>query len=139
MKATFLIAFVLIGTSTVHAESNIELQKKNAFLTLSAFECAVVSPNEKETERLFTLGLKVGRDFIQFAQANTDLYLKTIKPQVPMLWNWIAGPSPDFILGQIYADREHDVYKEFSLDNELWKIKKQNMYNAKNCVFLSEK
>lgn len=139
MRALLLICFILLPNTIAYAESNVDKQIKNAFLTLSAFECAVVSPNDKEAERLFTIGLNVGRDFIQFVQSNPDLYLKTIRSQVPILWSLTSGPTQDFILGRIYAAMEDKIYKEFSPDEELWKIKKQNMYQTKNCALLNHK
>ena len=138
MRTSLLIVAAFLIASTARAEPNAETQKKNSFLALSAFECAVVSPNDKEAERLFMLGYKAGKEFLQFVQTDTDLYLKTMKSQIPLLWNLMAGPTPDFILGRVYADREHEIYKEFSPDNELWKLKKQNMYRTKNCALLGK-
>ncbi|WP_221192006.1 hypothetical protein [Microbulbifer rhizosphaerae] len=107
-------------------------------MTLSAFECAVVAPNDAEAERLFMLGLKVGRGFIAYVQTHQETYAKDFKPKVAILWNMTSGPSPDFILGQIYANRADDVYENFSSDEELWKMKKQNMYREKNCALLGK-
>ena len=128
----------LVSAPAAHAEVNIDEQKKNSFMTLSAFECAVVSPNDKEGERLFKLGLKAGRDFLKFVQTDRNLYLKTIKSQVPMLWNLTAGPTADFVLGQIYADRMNKIYEEFTPDDELWNLTKQKMYREKNCELLGK-
>lgn len=139
MRIASIIGFMLLGSTAAQAGSEVDRQIKRSFLVPSAFECAVVSPNDKERERLFMLGLKAGRDFIRFVQDNTDLYRKNMSDHVPMLWNLIRGPTPDFILGRVYADREREIYKEFSSDDALWNIKKRNMYDAKNCALLGEK
>lgn len=138
VRIYLLAGYFMLGSTVALADSSIDAQVKNAFLTLSTFECAVVSPDDKETERLFMLGLKAGRDFIEFARANPEIYRTSLSPKVPFLWNMTSGPTPDFILGQIYAGRVHEVYKEFSRDEELWKVKKQNMYHSKNCALLGK-
>lgn len=84
------------------------------------------------------LGLNAGREFIAYAQAHADTYAKDLHPHVAVLWNLTSGPSPDFILGQIYADRVDEVYKAYSSDEALWKIKKENMYREKNCALLGK-
>jgi len=137
MKKSLLVGALLVAP-LAHTAPNIELQKKNSFLAISAFECAVVSPNDIESERLFKLGYTTGKDFLHFVQTDTNLYQKTLKSQVPMLWNLMGGPTPDFILGLVYADRQHEIYKEFSPDNEIWKSKKQKIYQARNCALLSK-
>lgn len=138
MRSMLLFAMVLWSTSLGNAESTTEPYIKKSFLTLSAFECAVVAPNEKEAERLFALGLKAGREFIAFVQSSSEQDQKTIKSKVAMLW-YQGGPTPDFILGQIYADRQREIYKEFVMHDQLWKLKKDNMYRAKNCSLIAEK
>ncbi len=143
MRALLVICFIFVTNTIVHAEPDVEMQIKNAFLTLSAFECAVVSPNDKETERLFTIGLKAGRDFVQFVRSNPDLSLKTIMPKVPILWSMTSGPTADFIIGRIYEERMNEVmdeiYKKYPLDEELRKMKKQDIYQTKNCALLGQK
>ncbi len=132
----FLLAIFPYGLA--YAGPSLDQQIKNSYLTLSAFECSAVSPDEKEAERLFLVGLNSGREFIAYANAHKKNYLKDLKPKVAILWNMTGGPSPDFILGQIYADRVEEVYKEFTTDKELWKLKKSNMYHEKNCALLGK-
>ncbi len=135
----FAITIILLTFSSVcRAESKAETQIKNSFLTLSAFECSAIAPNDKEIERLFVLGLNAGREFIAYANSHADTYGKELHPHVAVLWNLTSGPSPDFILGQIYADRVDDVYKQKDplSDDAVWKIKKENMYREKNCALL---
>ena len=81
------------------------------------------------------MGLKSGRDFIETAKSKTDLYAK-VRSQIPMLWTMTGGPTTDFILGQVYAQLEADIYKKFDSDEKLWKAVKDNMYREKNCALL---
>jgi len=120
------IGSLLLASSVARAESAVELQIRNSFLALSAFECSAVAPNDKEHERLFLLGLKAGRDFISYVQANPKTYAEDFHPKVAVLWNMTSGPSPDFILGQIYADRVDEMYKDYDLDEKVWKVRKDN-------------
>jgi hypothetical protein len=128
----------LLATSPVLAESELDKQIKNSFLTLSAFECSVISPSEIEAERLFLLGLDAGREFIAYVNANSDSYKTEIGPKVAILWALSSGPTSDFILGQVYSDRADTVYEDFTIDDELWKIKKGIMYKDKNCALLGK-
>jgi hypothetical protein len=53
-----------------------------------------------------------------------------------MLWNITSGPTTDFLLGQVYAQLEADIYKKFDSDDKLWKLIKDNMFREKNCALL---
>lgn len=136
MKLLSTALFFLSGAAL--ADSAVETQVRNSYLTLSAFECAVVAIDDKERERLFMLGLKAGREFIAYAQAHPETYVTDFKPKVAIVWNMTSGPSPDFILGQIFANRADDVYRNFSSDEELWKMKKGDMYLEMNCALLGK-
>lgn len=137
---SFMALIILALPIICRADPNKEIQIKNSFLTLSAFECSAVAPNDKEAERLFMLGLTAGREFIAYAQSHSDSYAKELHPHVAILWNLTNGPSPDFILGQLYADRVDNIYKEKDplSDEALWKIKKENIYRDKNCALLGK-
>ena len=137
MRMSLIFLCLLFGT-LCFADSTVENQIKNSFLTLSAFECSVVAPNEKEADRLFKLGLNAGREYIAYAQEHSDSYANDLQPHVAILWNMISGPSPDFILGQIYANRVDEIYKDFSSDEVEWKIRKDNMYREKNCGLIGK-
>jgi hypothetical protein len=137
MRYAFTIC-LLLTSAVAHAESSVDLHIRNSYLTLSAFECAAVATNDKEHERLFLLGLKAGRDFISYVQANPTTYAKDFHPKVAVLWNMTSGPSPDFILGQIYVDRVDEMYKDFDLDEQLWKMRKDKKYRDKNCALLGK-
>ena len=140
---TFCIGLFLLYGTTAYADDILEIQKKNSFLTLSAFECSAVSPNKEEQLRLFNLGLQAGRDFIRFWEAHPDSR-ESLGPKTPMLWKLVRGPTPDFILGQVYRGRVDEVYKEMPHDGEpqlrmeLWDSIQAKMYQEKNCAFLGK-
>ena len=73
----------------------------------SAFQCstfAEMSKNEKEQMRLFSVGLKAGREFIEAAKKNQiseDAFRSQVPIGVSML---LGGPSTDFMIGRIFAN-----------------------------------
>ena len=135
MRTLLFVVLVMVGGSAVAAEINLETYKKKADLTLSAFECTVLAPNDSEGERLFEIGLSAGRDFISFVNANPKHY-KALMSQVAMLWQGTSGPTPDFILGRMYAYMSNKVYDELGPDSNTWKVKKEIRYRAKNCSLI---
>jgi len=61
--------------------------------------------------------------------------------KVAILWNLTSGPTPDFILGQIYSSQAEGVYTVFRINkikSEFWAGEKRNMYREKNCAFLGK-
>ena len=136
-KAARITVILLLSAwlGSAFAQTAGEALTKQSFLSVSAFQCAVVATDAKEKDRLFTLGLKSGRDFIETAKNKPDLYAK-VRSQIPMLWTMTGGPTTDFILGQVYAQFEADIYKKFDSDEKLWKVIKDNMYREKNCALL---
>jgi len=41
-------------------------------------------------------------------------------------------------VGQLYADRVNNIYKDFTTDKELWAMKKQGHYREKNCSLIGK-
>lgn len=117
------------------AQSAEEVLIKQSVLAVSAFQCAVVANDPKQHERLFTLGLKNGRDFIETSKKKPELYAK-VHSRVPILWNLTSGPTTDFILGRVYAALEAEIYKEWTSDEALWTVIEDNMFREKNCALL---
>lgn len=78
-----------------------------------AFQCstfAEMSKNEKEQTRLFSVGLKAGREFIEAASKNQispDAFRSQVPIGVSML---LGGPSTDFMIGRIFANAMQDAY-----------------------------
>ena len=93
-------------------DRDLERQIRNAFLTLSAFECAIVAPNAQESERLFDIGLKSGRDFYAFTKSDRNRLETAIKSKVQFPLEWYLftrdtelqfAPGADFVLGRLFA------------------------------------
>jgi hypothetical protein len=129
-------AFTLVLASGVlEAQPVEESMKRNARLTVSAFQCAVVAPDSKERERLFNMGLKAGRDFASRARDRGDLY-ERVRNDIPWLWTAVEGPSVDFIVGRIYEQLEAGIYKEYDSDKTRWDMIKGNHYRQRNCALI---
>jgi hypothetical protein len=137
MKTLILFVAALFVTSTAQARADADEQLKNAFLTTSAFSCAIVSTDEMESDRLFMLGLNAGREFLHFNKTETALY-PTIASKVPMIWSLMPGPTSDFILGRIFEHIQREIHREYSSDKEVWRLKKQRMYQTQNCRLLGK-
>lgn len=138
MLTTLRITVALLLTAwlgSVSAQSPEEAIERQSFLSVSAFQCAVIATDPKQRERLLTLGLKIGRDFVETVKNKPDLYAK-IRSRIPSLWTYIGGPTTDFILGQVYAQLEAYIYKKFEPDERLWKMIKDNMFREKSCELL---
>ena len=138
MRAIVLATLVLCPAAVAHAQSKFDAQVKNSFLALSAFECSIVATDPKEIERLFTLGLSAGRQFLQFAQSDRDTHGKALGEKIAVLWHLKPGPTADFILGRIYDDLTREIYKDFTSDERLWNMKKEALYRTKNCALLGK-
>ena len=142
---TLCIGLLLFGSTVAYADDTLERQIKNAFLTVSAFECAAIAPNDQERERLWNLGLQHGRDFIQFWKPNSDVREATWD-QIPGIWSLVIkkGPTPDFILGMLYGSIALMAGEKLSIEGEpefSLKLMEQNratMYREKNCAFLGK-
>ena len=64
---------------------------------------------------------------------------------IGILWNLTGGPSPDFVLGYLWASMKEDAYDslEVSIDNisigeaeELWAIESEMAFRDANCELL---
>ena len=93
---------MLLSNFPTHASSELEAQKKNALLVLNAFECYLVAPNSKESKHFLKIGLGAAEEFVEFIKSNNQLYLETIKPHLPLIWD-IKPDAPDseFIIGRV--------------------------------------
>ena len=133
-RAMAVLALAGAVALPARAEQDPKYFEEKAFLTLGAFECSVMATDESEIERLFLLGYEVGKEFINFVRQDPDRYSQTIKTRVPLLWNLYGGPSPDFILGQIYADRVNSIYDDhWNSDQEVWRSTRERLYEERNC------
>lgn len=82
----------------------------NARTTILAFICAHFTEKQDEVNRLFDLGMKLGKAYIEWAEKNPEIAGKVAHANVPSFWN-IRGPTPDFVMGRLYSDVMHSTYE----------------------------
>ena len=73
----------------------------------SAFKCstyASLSHDQKEQQRLFQIGLKAGRDYVEA--------LKTRDDPTSEVLTFMRGVSTDFVVGQMYEAESTHAYDE---------------------------
>lgn len=111
----------------------------------SAFSCAAlagVMEQDEKQERLFSLGLRSGRAFLQGIQdgvITSDDVRKSVPLMVTLL---LSGPSHDFILGRIYSSAEDYILDDVFVTggqynpDELQKSIAKNKYRDRNCEIL---
>jgi hypothetical protein len=79
----------------------------------SAFQCstfAEMSGNNQEQERLFGIGVKAGRRFVE-ALKNGQISPDAVSTEVPVgVTMLLAGPSVDFIIGRIFESAMGDAF-----------------------------
>jgi hypothetical protein len=73
----------------------------------SAFRCSIYAQlihDQKEQQRLFQIGLKAGRDYVEGLKSRDD-------PTSELL-TFIRGVSTDFVVGQMYESESTHAYDE---------------------------
>lgn len=119
----------------------------------SAFQCATfaeMSGDKKENERLFGIGLKAGRQFVE-AVKNGQLSPEAVRSEVPIgVTMYLAGPSVDFIVGRIFENAMGDAYddivkrkngmplptSDWVMDEEIRKPDAKHRYVKGNCSLI---
>ena len=98
--------------------------------------------DEKQTERLFELGLSSGRQFIESVRAG-KVTREDISAEVPIgLVMLLQGPSTDFILGRIFESVQEYALKEVVKSKDgvnekpVQAVIASNMFRAANCSLL---
>ena len=88
---------------------------RNGRVMWSAFQCATfaeLSGDTKEQERLFTAGVKAGRQFVEALQKG-QISREAMSSEVPIgVTMLLAGPSVDFIIGRIFESAMGDAYDD---------------------------
>jgi hypothetical protein len=107
-----------------------------------AFKCstyAAIFHDQKEQQRLFQIGLKAGRDYVEGLKSRDD-------PTSEMS-TFIRGVSTDFVVGQLYeADSTHAYDEIVKYQNGLppnkWfdapepKTQAERSYHQSNCSLI---
>jgi hypothetical protein len=138
-KIQFALLGLCLSINATAADTTADINVRKSQLAISAFECSIVASNDSDRERLFLIGLAAGREFLEFSLKNPAVFEKSMKSKIAILWGLTGGPTIDFVLGQIYADRSHEIYKQFSSDKEVWEMTKSNSYRTKNCALIGSK
>jgi hypothetical protein len=144
MKA-FAISLValLIGSPVLAQTSGVE-KARLARNMWSAFQCSMLAEmtgDQNEQQRLFMVGIKSGRDFLD-ALKNGQISRDNVEKEVP--WGvtmYLAGPSTDFIIGRIFQEATRDTYDEMDAaktmdDPELRRSKAKTGYLKNKCVLI---
>jgi hypothetical protein len=101
----------------------------------AAFGCSTLahlSEDQKEQQRLFQIGLKAGRDYVEGLKSRDDLAKGEISA-------FIRSVSTDFVVGQMYESESTHAYDEIvnqngqPLDAPEAKTQAERSYRQKNC------
>ena len=107
-------------------------------LTVSAFECSIVAPDQTELQRLFDIGFEAGRKFLDGLSNVRNEEEKRLKENIAVLWisKGVAGRTHDFVLGQVYSEIEAYTCKDFLDDKKSWTLKEEQVFAHKNCALI---
>jgi hypothetical protein len=105
-----------------------------------AFKCSTYASlmhDQKEQQRLFQIGLKAGRDYVEGLKSRDD-------PTMGEMSTFIRGVSTDFVVGQMYEAESTHAYDEIvktqnglplkePLDAAAAKTQAELRYRQSNC------
>jgi len=108
-----------------------------------AFRCSTYAQlfhDEKEQQRLFQIGLRAGRDFVEGLKSRDD-------PAMGEMSRFIRGVSTDFVVGQMYEAESTHAYDEIVknqnglplkqwLDASAAKTQAELRYQQSNCSLI---
>ena len=132
---------ILAFSSPSFAASDADLNNLSDKMS-GAFKCstyAAIFHDQKEQQRLFQIGLKAGRDYVEGLKSRDD--------PTSELSTFIRGVSTDFVVGQLYeADSTH-AYDEIVkyqnglplnqwLDASAAKIQAELRYRESSCSLI---
>jgi len=108
-----------------------------------AFKCSTYAQlfhDQKEQQRLFQIGLKAGRDYVEGLKSRDDLAMGEMSM-------FIRGVSTDFVVGQLYEAESTHAYDEIVkyqnglplqqwLDASAAKTQAELSYRKSNCSLI---
>ena len=132
---------ILAFSSPSFAASDADLNNLSDKMS-GAFKCstyAAIFHDQKEQQRLFQIGLKAGRDYVEGLKSRDD-------PTSEMS-TFIRGVSTDFVLGQLYEAESTHAYDEIvkyqnGLPPNKWfdapepKNQAERIYGQSNCSLI---
>jgi hypothetical protein len=148
-----LTTSALIALTNVSAAQGAVEKARQARTMWSAFQCGIyaeMSGEREEQARLFDVGIKAGRDFID-AINKKQIPPDVAEREVPIGVNLVfGGPTPDFIIGRIFESASKDAFdsivtkdngialenSKWVMDSELRKAKAKTQYLKGNCVIV---
>lgn len=140
IRAIIALEILLVSgfaSQGVKAQSRVEEAVRLSQLTISAFECSVLAVDQKEGKRLWDIGFAAGHKFLDELGSLTDEEDKKVSQNIAMLWNFISGPSHDFVLGRLYDDRITNVLKTVvGDDKKITAMRQEQAFQQKNCALI---
>lgn len=151
MRPILFLVFLLVSAHTAYPQADIEKSQLGR-IVWSAFQCATyaeMSGDVAEQSRLFEVGLRSGRKFID-AVKNKQITPEIMTREVPIgVTMLLQGPTPDFILGRIFENAMHDAFDEIVKngnpydttkwinDTDLRKTRARTKFDNGNCAFVN--
>ncbi|MFY9836597.1 MAG: hypothetical protein WAK55_09010 [Xanthobacteraceae bacterium] len=131
---TIVVTSVLACLPPSFAASDAELAGFGNKMS-SAFRCSIYASmfqDWKEQQRLFQIGLKAGRDFVEGMKGRTDP-----NPSVGGMLAFVRGVSTDFMVGSMYDSEATKALDEIPLEKRLnpseEKTEAEAIYRNSNC------
>ena len=130
-SATIIATMVIAVSSPSLAASDEEINglsdKMSGAVRCSAY--AQLMHDQKEQQRLFQIGLKAGRDYVEGLKSRDDLTSEML--------TFIRGVSTDFVVGQLYESESTHAYDEIAkLDASEVKTQAERSYRTSNCSLI---
>ena len=104
--ATIVTGIIAVSPSSF-AASDAEIVSFSDKMS-GAFRCSTYAQlfhDQKEQQRLFQIGLKAGRDYVEGLKSRDD-------PTMDEMSTFIRGVSTDFVVGQMYESESTHAYDE---------------------------
>jgi hypothetical protein len=131
--ATVIIGNIAFWTSSF-AASDTEVGSLGDKMS-GAFKCSIYASmfhDQKEQQRLFQIGLKAGRDFVEGMKGRTDP-----DPSVGAMLAFVRGVSTDFMVGTMYESEATKAFDEIPMEQRLDPSAEKNqaeiIYRKSNC------
>ena len=140
MLATIVTSIIAFSSPSL-AASDTEINSLGNKMS-GAFRCSTYAQlfhDQKEQQRLFQIGLKAGRDYVEG--------LKSVDDPTSELLTFIRGVPTDFVVGQLYEAESTHAYDEIvtpqnGLPMNKWfeapepKIQAERNYRQSNCPLI---
>jgi hypothetical protein len=125
---------ILAFSSASLAASDAELASLGNKMS-GAFKCSIYASmfnDWREQQRLFQIGLKAGRDFVEGMKSRTDP-----NPSVGGMLAFVRGVSTDFMVGSLYDSETtkalDEIPPERRVDPSEEKDQAETIYRNSNC------